>query len=101
MDFLELYNDFLLPVTKGKNGHFTNPIHILQYCDILKISDYNEHYPSLKETYSRLRYPICEKYFPTLTFLTSHKRIAHFTIQGRPKTQSKNQLDDFSLLPSQ
>ena len=82
MDFLELYNDFLLPVTKGKNGHFTNPIHILQYSDILKILGYDEHCPSLKETYSRLRCPICEKYFPTLTFLTSHKRIAYPTTRG-------------------
>jgi len=82
IDFLELYNSFLPPITKGKDGYFTNPIHILQYCDILKISDYDEHCPSLKETYSCLRCPICEKYFPTLTFLMSHKRIAHFTTRG-------------------
>ncbi len=82
MDFLELYNDFLPPVTKGKDEHFTNPIYILQYCDILKIPGYDEHCPSFKETYSCFRCPICEKYFPTLTFLTSHKRIAHPTTQG-------------------
>ena len=29
IEFLESYNSFLLPVTKAKDGHFTNPIHLL------------------------------------------------------------------------
>jgi len=73
MEFLETYNGFLPPVTKAKDGHFTNPIHLLQYCDLLKIPDYDAHYPTFKEKHFRLCCTICQKYFPTITFLTKHK----------------------------
>ena len=79
MEFLETYNGFLSPITKAKNEYFTNPIHLLQYCDLLKISGYNAYYPFLKEKYFCLCCSICQKYFSTLTFLTKHKRTAHST----------------------
>ena len=105
IEFLESYNGFLPPITKAKDGHFTNPIHLLQYYDRLKIPGYDAHCPSLeKNTFSRLCCSTCQKYFPTLTFLKNHKKTAHPATRGRPKGQSKIQnepLDDFSLLPSQ
>ncbi|CAG8566140.1 16208_t:CDS:2 [Gigaspora margarita] len=50
MNFLQINNGFLPPITKAKDGHFTNPIHLLEYYDLLKISNYNQHCPSLDET---------------------------------------------------
>jgi hypothetical protein len=102
MDFLHLYNGFLPPITKAKDGRFTNPIHLLQYGDLLKIPGYDAHCESIeKNTYLRLCCTICQKYFPTLTFLTNHKRLMHPTTRGRPKRQQNSSFDDFSLLPSQ
>jgi len=83
IDFLESYNSFLPPITKAKDGHFTNPIHLLQYYDLLKIPGYDAYCPSLeKDTYLRLCCPICQKYFPTLTFLTNHRKTAYPTTRG-------------------
>ena len=59
MEFLETYNGFLPPVTKAKDGHFTNLIHLLQYCNLLKIPGYDAHYPTFKEKHSRLCCSIC------------------------------------------
>ncbi|PKK72682.1 hypothetical protein RhiirC2_710204 [Rhizophagus irregularis] len=106
MDFLQNNNGFLPPVTKARDGHFMNPIHILQYCDLLKIPGYDADCPSIdKNMYSRLCCSVCQKYFPTLAFLTNHKRTAHPATRGRPKKDQVKQnsmiLDDFSLLPSQ
>ncbi|CAB4437126.1 unnamed protein product [Rhizophagus irregularis] len=106
MDFLLLNNGFLPPVTKGRDGHFTSAIHLLEYYDHLKIPGYDSHCPSFDQTtYSRLCCSVCGKYFPTLTFMTNHKRTMHPASRGRPKGKSKEQnsrvLDDFSLLPSQ
>ncbi|CAB4489746.1 unnamed protein product [Rhizophagus irregularis] len=108
MEFLETYNGFLPPVTEAKDGHFTNPIHILQYCDLLKIPGYDAHCPTFKEKHSRLCCSICNKYFPTITFLTKHKRTVHSTARRRSKgrfnkqtTQKSRAFDDFSLLQPQ
>ncbi|CAB4406867.1 unnamed protein product [Rhizophagus irregularis] len=106
MDFLSLNNGFLPPVTKARDGHFTNAIHLLEYYDLLKIPGYDLHCPSLDQTtYSRLCCFVCNKYFPTLSYLTNHKRTMHPVSRGRPKGKSKEQnsrvFDDFSLLPSQ
>ncbi|GES90526.1 hypothetical protein GLOIN_2v1783204 [Rhizophagus clarus] len=106
MDFLLLNNGFLPPVTKGRDGHFTSAIHLLEYYDHLKIPGYDSHCPSFDQTtYSRLCCSVCGKYFPTLTFMTNHKRTMHPASRGRPKGKFKEQnsrvLDDFSLLPSQ
>jgi hypothetical protein len=105
-EFLLSNNGFLPPVTKARDGHFTNPIHLLEYYDLLKIPGYDLHCPSLDQTtYSRLCCSECNKYFPTLGYLTNHKRTVHPASRGRPKRKSKEQnsrtLDDFSLLPSQ
>jgi hypothetical protein len=105
MEFLETYNGFLPPVTKAKDEHFTNPIHLLEYCDLLKIPGYDAHCPFLKEKYSRLCCSICQKYFPTLTFLMNHKRTVHNTARRRSREQRnvRNSMafDDSSILHSQ
>ena len=102
MDFLHLYNGFLSPITKAKDGQFTNPIHLLQYGDILKIPSYDAHCESIeKNTYLRLCCPICQKYFSTLTFLANHKRLMHPTTRRQPRKQQNSSFDDISLLPSQ
>ena len=88
MDFLHLYNSFLLPITKAKNSWFINPIHLLQYGDILKIPGYNAHCESIeKNTYLRLCCLICQKYLPTLTFLANHKHLMHSTTREQPRKQ--------------
>uniref|UniRef100_U9UIM9 Uncharacterized protein n=1 Tax=Rhizophagus irregularis (strain DAOM 181602 / DAOM 197198 / MUCL 43194) TaxID=747089 RepID=U9UIM9_RHIID len=47
MDFLFSNNGFLPPVTKAKDGHFTNAIHLLEYFDLMKIPGYDFHCLSL------------------------------------------------------
>ncbi|CAG8815393.1 26746_t:CDS:2, partial [Racocetra persica] len=75
--------DFLAPITKAKDRHFINPIHLLEYYDLLKIPNYDSHCPSLDETtYSRLSCSKCNKYFPTLIYLMYHKRLMHPTSRG-------------------
>ncbi|GET01626.1 uncharacterized protein LOC109428822 [Rhizophagus clarus] len=70
-------DDFLLPVTKGKDGHYLNLLHILEYFDKLKIPEYDAHYPSINtNTYN---YFCCSE---------SKKRV--FT----------NSVDDFSVAPA-
>jgi hypothetical protein len=108
MEFLETYNGFLPPVTKAKDGYFINPIHLLQYCDFLKIPGYDTHCPTFKEKHSCLCCFICNKYFPTITFLMKHKRTVHLTAQRRSKerfnkqtTQKLKAFDNFSLLQPQ
>ncbi|EXX75382.1 hypothetical protein GLOIN_2v1783204 [Rhizophagus irregularis DAOM 181602=DAOM 197198] len=104
-DLLLSNNGFLPPTTKAKDGHFANPIHLLEYYDLLKIPGYDSHCPSIDQTtYSRLCCSVCNKYFPTFNYLTKHKKAMHPVSRGRPKGKSKcnsNSLDDFSLLPSQ
>ncbi len=52
MDFLHLYNSFLPPIIKVKDGRFTNPIYLLQYGDLLKVPGYDAHCASIeKNTY--------------------------------------------------
>ncbi|CAB4479452.1 unnamed protein product [Rhizophagus irregularis] len=104
-ELLLLNNGFLPLITKAKDGHFTNPIHLLEYYDLLKIPGYDSHCPSLDQTtYSRLCCSVCNKYFPTLAYLTKHKKAMHSASRGRLKGKSKNNsnsLDDSSLLTSQ
>ncbi|PKC03465.1 hypothetical protein RhiirA5_423713 [Rhizophagus irregularis] len=62
MDFLHLYNGFLPPVTKAKDGQFTNPIHLYSMEIFLKIPGYDAHCESIeKNTYLRLCCPVCQK----------------------------------------
>ncbi len=71
-------NGFLPPVTKGKDKHFLNPLHILEYCDKLKIPEYDAHCPSISsDTYIRLCCLICNSYFLTLSILVLHKKSQH------------------------
>ena len=71
-------NGFLSPVTKGKDEHFLNPLHILKYCDKLKIPRYNIHYFSISSnTYTRLCCPVCNSYFLTLSILALYKKSQH------------------------
>ncbi|CAB4415067.1 unnamed protein product [Rhizophagus irregularis] len=76
MEFLETYNGFLPPVTEVKDGHFTNPIHILQYCDLLKIPGYDAHLYSTAQRRSKGRF-------------------------NKQTTQKSRAFDDFSLLQPQ
>ncbi|RGB32785.1 hypothetical protein C1646_762499 [Rhizophagus diaphanus] len=46
---LDENNGFLPPTTKGKDGHFINPIHAFQYHDKLKILEYDRCYPSIPQ----------------------------------------------------
>ncbi|CAG8636032.1 20688_t:CDS:2, partial [Cetraspora pellucida] len=40
---LDENNGFLLSATKCRDGHFLNPIHILQYMEQTKLPGYNQH----------------------------------------------------------
>uniref|UniRef100_U9UL61 C2H2-type domain-containing protein n=1 Tax=Rhizophagus irregularis (strain DAOM 181602 / DAOM 197198 / MUCL 43194) TaxID=747089 RepID=U9UL61_RHIID len=103
IEFLETFNGFMPPVTKAKDGYYTNPIHLLQYCDLLKIPGYDAHYPSFKEKYSRLCCSTCQKYFPTINFLMNHRRTAHPTAQkskehtDKRNAQNSKAFDDSTL----
>ncbi|CAB4489434.1 unnamed protein product [Rhizophagus irregularis] len=69
---------FLPPVTKRKDGHFLNLLHILEYCDKLKIPGNDAHCPSINaDTYERLCCSECDAYFPTLSMVAQHKKIQH------------------------
>ena len=71
-------NGFLPPVSKGRDNHFLNPIHILEYFDLLKIPKYDQHCPSISsELHQRLCCNLCGKYFPTLSFVAEHKKTVH------------------------
>ncbi|CAG8782214.1 20886_t:CDS:2, partial [Gigaspora margarita] len=94
IDFLQINNGFLPPITKAKDRHFTNPIYLLEYYDLLKIPNYVQHCPSPDET--------------TYSWLFLSQQLIHPVSCGRPKEKAKSQieqnsmtLDDFSLLSSQ
>lgn len=58
------------PLLKLKDGHFMNPIQLLQYCDLLKIPGYDADCPSIDKnmyTYMPLLLQL-SKVFLTLTF---------------------------------
>jgi len=100
--FLAENNGFLPPVSKGQDGHFLNPIHILQYVNKLKLPSYDAHCPSISsEMHARLCCTICNKYFPTLAMVTKHKKSEHINSR-RKKTKSKisNSIDDFNIRPA-
>ncbi|CAG8593383.1 23633_t:CDS:2, partial [Gigaspora margarita] len=79
---LSASNGFLPPLIKGKDGHYLNAIHTLEHCCT-----------------------ICKKYFPTIFFLTKHRKFAHPSTQGRrpgkkqPRSNSVT-VEDFSMLSS-
>ncbi|CAG8821292.1 46399_t:CDS:2, partial [Gigaspora margarita] len=54
-DLLRENNGFIPPLAKGKDNHYLNPIHILQYMDKMRLSKYDEICPSMSlQTYQRL-----------------------------------------------
>ncbi|PKB98649.1 hypothetical protein RhiirA5_431038 [Rhizophagus irregularis] len=66
---------YSLDIRKCHDNHFLNPIHILEYFDILKIPKYDQHCPSISsELHQRLCCNLCGKYFPTLSFISEHKK---------------------------
>src|ERR1043165_3199923 len=68
-------NRFFSLTMKGKDGHFINPIHALQYYNKLKIPEYDSYCPSIsQELYQCLCCSICDKYFSILKFIDDHKR---------------------------
>ena len=97
-------NGFLPPTTKGKDGHFINPIHALQYHDKLKIPKYDSCCPSIsRELHQRLCCSICGKYFPTLKFISDHKRNVHPRRRNKksksPQEQTNETEMDHVLIP--
>ncbi|CAG8848948.1 26266_t:CDS:2, partial [Gigaspora margarita] len=91
-EFLRLSNGFFPPVNRAKDGHYINPVHLFQYSEQFKVPNYDKHCPSISQTaYSRLCCSVCHKYFPTLAYITKHKREMHPSARGRPKkSQPKN-----------
>jgi hypothetical protein len=44
-------NDDFLSCDKRKDGNFLNPLHILAYCDKLKVFEYDAHCPSINQAF--------------------------------------------------
>jgi len=101
---LSVNNGFLPPVIKGKDGHFLNAIHTLEYFDRIKIPGYDAHLSSLSaDTHARRCCTTCNKYFPTVAFLTKHKKFAHPSPTRRRLNRLETNsaiIDDFSTLSS-
>ncbi|CAG8821906.1 42462_t:CDS:2 [Gigaspora margarita] len=99
--FLAENNGFLPPVSKGRDGHFFNSVHILQYANLLKLPAYDAHCPSiLPEMHHRLYCNVCGKYFSTLKMITTHKKSEHMKQKKHKehkRTILSNLFDDFSL----
>ena len=98
--FLTEFNGFLPPVTKGRDSHYLNPIHIAQYYDKIKIPSYDFHCPSVSsEMYTRLCCTQCNKYFPTLTMVAIHKKLHRQQRQPRfRKNLLTNSIDDSCIV---
>ncbi|CAG8577558.1 3987_t:CDS:2 [Cetraspora pellucida] len=91
MDFLQPFNGFLPPITKARDGHYLNPVHLLQYSELFKVPKYDAHCPFIDQTtYSRLCCSICHKYFPTLSYVAKYKRLQHSSTCERLKKKPEN-----------
>ncbi|EXX64505.1 hypothetical protein RirG_142050 [Rhizophagus irregularis DAOM 197198w] len=98
MLLLDENDGFLFPITKGKDGHFINPIHTLQYYDKLKILLYDRCCPSIsQELHQQLYCNICGKYFPTLKFMKEHKRNVHSKRHSQNNKQLKRTHNETEL----
>ena len=81
---LQENNGFLPPMIKGRDQHFLNPIHILEYFDRVKIPPYDKYCPTIsEEMHQRLCCSECGKYFPTLNFVQKHKQSQHSARKSR------------------
>ena len=101
---LSVNNGFLPPVIKGKDGHFLNAIHTLEYFDRIKTPGYDAHLASLSaNTHARRNCTTYNKYLPTVAFLTKHKKFAHPSPTRRQLNRLETNsaiIDDFSPLLS-
>ncbi|CAG8849201.1 42464_t:CDS:2, partial [Gigaspora margarita] len=71
-------NRFLLPLTKGKDNHYLNPIHILQYMNKIKLPKYDKICSLISsEMHQRFCCNMYNKYFPTLKMISNYKKINH------------------------
>ncbi|CAG8724067.1 40586_t:CDS:2 [Gigaspora margarita] len=97
VDLLKENNRILPLLTKGKDSHYLNLIHILQYIDKTKLPKYDEEYPSiLSQTHQRLCCNICDKYFPIMKMITKHKQEIH-TNQLCKKAKNQTFVHNFEL----
>ncbi|CAG8599160.1 16285_t:CDS:2, partial [Gigaspora rosea] len=88
IDFLQPFDGFLPPVTKARDSHYINPVHLLQYSERFKVPGYDAHCSSINQTmYSRLCCSICYKYFPTLLYVAKHKRFQHSSNRRKAKKE--------------
>ncbi|CAG8833083.1 36957_t:CDS:2, partial [Gigaspora margarita] len=96
MNFLQLFDSFLSPVTKAQDDHYINPIHLFQYSNKFKIPGYDIHCLSISQTtYHQLCCSICHKYFSTQAYMAKHKYLLHPSPRERPK---KNQSTSSELV---
>ncbi|CAG8825140.1 1590_t:CDS:2, partial [Cetraspora pellucida] len=87
-DLLATNNGFLPPLVMGKDSHYVNSIHLLEYYDKGKIPGYDEHCPFItKDKYTKLSCPVCKKYFSTALMVVTHEKNQHPRLvkHGRPK----------------
>ncbi|CAG8839363.1 35942_t:CDS:2, partial [Gigaspora margarita] len=71
-------NRFLPPITKGRDGHFLNPIHTLQYINKLKLLGFDQHCSFISsELYLQLVCSICYRYFSAIILLTQYKKFMY------------------------
>ncbi|CAG8464909.1 1209_t:CDS:2 [Cetraspora pellucida] len=68
---------FFSPFVIGKDSHYINSIHLLEYLDKAKIPGYNQHCSPIADNYTKHSCPICEKYFPTVLMVAAHKKNQH------------------------
>jgi hypothetical protein len=77
-DFLSVNNGFLPAIVKALDGHYLNPIHVLEFLNGERLPEYDAHCPSISsEIHQRKKCMTCGKYFPTLNFLTLHYKSEH------------------------
>ncbi len=68
-------NRFLSPITKRKDDHFLNLLHILEYYDKFKILKYDTYCSFIDlNTYTHFCYFDCNAYFPTLSIIILYKK---------------------------
>jgi len=76
-DILAANDGFLPPIIQGKDGHFLNLIHTLEYFGE-NLPGFDEHCPSIPpDLYSSFICQKCFKYFPSKAFLKQHTKTIH------------------------
>ncbi|CAG8769890.1 30898_t:CDS:2 [Gigaspora margarita] len=68
------------------------------YADLLKLPAYDAYCPFIPpEMHHHLCCTVCEKYFPMLKMITTHKKSEHKKHKEYKCTMLSNSLNDFSL----